>query len=182
MHSWQYQEGTSQRSLPFLNPILLLCLQLCQAACFTSIRKSTQIQLFWSSSPAIKCVQASRLESVPHSNSNRSKRFYSLCCTHHLLHSMEKVNTICHCRSQVPTFVGNANKTAQLLYVQQTIPRPTSQLHALMHQSTFKLLTESWTTDAAELSTVISSHGLSVDRQWYLYDSIRPFLQDQLNS
>ena len=32
------------------------------------------------------------------------------------------------------------NKTAQLLYVQPTILRPTSQLHTPMHWSTFKLL------------------------------------------
>ena len=43
---------------------------------------------------------------------------------------------------------------------------------------TFKLLKELWNPDATELPTVISPHGLSVDCQWYLYDSIRPFCPD----
>ena len=53
---------------------------------------------------------------------------------------LEKVNTICHRRSHDPTFVDNVNKTAQILYIQQTIPRPTTQLHTPMHWSTFIML------------------------------------------
>ena len=43
---------------------------------------------------------------------------------------------------------------------------------------TFKLLKEAWTPDAAELPTVISPHGLSVDCQCYLYNSICSFCPD----
>ena len=43
----------------------------------------------------------------------------------------------------------------------------------MIQQVTFKLLKEPWTPDA-----VISPHGLSVDCQWYLYDSIQPFSPD----
>ena len=85
----------------------------------------------------------SGLHLLPSSVSKRgiwSKRSHSPCCIHHPLHSREKFNTICHCRSHDPTFVDNVNKTAQLLYIQQTIPRPTTQLHTPMHWSTFILL------------------------------------------
>ena len=54
---------------------------------------------------------------------------------------MEKVNTICHRHeATVRNFVGNANKTAQLLYIQPTILRPARQLHTSTHWSTFNLL------------------------------------------
>ena len=52
----------------FVHPIpCYVCLQLHQAACFTSTRKSSQIQLFWPSTPVIECVLVSHLESVPRS-------------------------------------------------------------------------------------------------------------------
>ena len=38
-----------------------------------------------------------------------------------------------------------------------------------------ELLKNPWSPDASELLSTISPKGLSVDRQWYLYDSIREF-------
>ena len=43
----------------------------------------------------------------------------------------------------------------------------------------FPLLKEPWTLDADKLPSVIPPHGLSADRQWYLYESIRPFCPDE---
>ena len=40
------------------------------------------------------------------------------------------------------------------------------------------LLKEPWTTDPEELPAVIPPRGLSTERQWYLYEQIRPFCPD----
>ena len=39
----------------------------------------------------------------------------------------------------------------------------------------FTVLKEPWTPEADEMPSVIPPHGLSANRQWYLYDYIRPF-------
>lgn len=38
-----------------------------------------------------------------------------------------------------------------------------------------ELLKESWEPDVDELPTIVPPHGLSAERQWYLYEQIRPF-------
>ena len=43
---------------------------------------------------------------------------------------------------------------------------------------TFKVLKEPWTPAVDELPAVVPPRGLSTERQWYLYDSIRQFCPD----
>ena len=42
----------------------------------------------------------------------------------------------------------------------------------------FDLLKDSWSPSAHELPPIIPPHGLSAERQWYLYEQIRPFCPD----
>ena len=50
--------------------------------------------------------------------------------------------------------------------------------HSDSAEVAFDMLKEPWTPDEDELPTVILPPGLTPDRQWYLYDSIRPFCPD----
>ena len=50
--------------------------------------------------------------------------------------------------------------------------------HSDSAEVAFDMLKEPWTPDEDELPTVILPPGLTRDRQWYLYDSIRPFCPD----
>lgn len=43
----------------------------------------------------------------------------------------------------------------------------------------FELLKEPWNLDVHTLPNIISPHGLSADRQWYLFEQIRPFCPDE---
>ena len=41
------------------------------------------------------------------------------------------------------------------------------------------LLKEPWDVDSDTLPNIVPPHGLSIERQWYLYEQIRPFCPDE---
>ena len=52
------------------------------------------------------------------------------------------------------------------------------KMHSYSTEGKFQLLKQPWTPDSNELPDIVVPKSLSAERQWYLYDQIRPFCRD----